>query len=200
MLLAGLGAYLLWPAPTLDAGRLDAALPTQHDLHGFVPYDGLTGSLKVPPANKKGRAVLSGHRLAAQCRKWRADGDGWACRQVHGVGMVVLERSQNVFFRVLSNVLAYDGEGAAEDGWDGLVADIRRKTADNEDIHERPAELGDESRAFKGAGVTVLAIRTGTVVVEATVWDGDGTVTRADQDAMVEKWPALQLSKIGEQL
>ncbi|WP_262697757.1 MULTISPECIES: hypothetical protein [Streptomyces] len=197
---AGLGAYLLWPAPTLDAADMDAALPTKRDLPGFVPYDGLTGALSVPSGNKEGRSVLAGTDLDKQCRKWRKEGDGWACRHLRGAGMVVLERSENVFFRVKSDVLAYDDEDAAEAAWGGLVADNREKIHKIRGAKEHSSDLGDAALSFEAPGVTVLAIRTGTVVVEAIVWDGSDQVSEADEDAMVEKWPALQLSKIEKQL
>ena len=198
--LAALGAYLLWPASTLDPENLDSALPTKRDLPGFIPHDGLTGSLSVPSDNKEGRSVLAGKRLDEQCGKWRKEGDVWACRQLNGAGMVVLERSENVFFRVLSNVLAYDDEDAAKTAWKGLVADNRRETDKLPDAKEHSPGLADESRSFEASGVTVLAFRIESVVVEAIVWDGSGQVSEEDEKAMVEKWPALQISKIEEQL
>ncbi|MBI0300227.1 hypothetical protein JBE04_38675 [Streptomyces sp. PRKS01-29] len=197
---AGFGAYLLWPAPTLDAADLDAALPTKRDLPGFVPHDGLTGALSVPAGNKEGRSVLSGTDLDEQCRKWRKEGDGWACGHLRGAGMVVLERSENVFFRVKSDVLAYDDEDAAEAAWDGLVEDNRDQIHKIRGAKEHASGLGDTALSFEAPGVTVLAIRLGTVVVEAIVWDGSDQVSEADEDAMVEKWPALQLSKIEKRL
>ncbi|MFS7877416.1 hypothetical protein ACEYXF_29375 [Streptomyces asiaticus] len=197
---AGLGAYLLWPAPTLDAADMDAALPTKRDLPGFVPHDGLTGALSVPADNKEGRSVLAGTGLDKQCRKWREEGDGWACRHLHGAGMVVLERSENVFFRVKSDVLAYDDQDAAEAAWDGLVAANREEIHKIRGAEEHSSDLGDAALSFEAPGVTVLAIRVETVVVEAIVWDGSDQVSEADEDAMVEKWPALQLSKIEKQL
>ncbi|MGV9851941.1 hypothetical protein ACWDWU_24680 [Streptomyces sp. NPDC003442] len=79
--------------------------------------------------------------------------------------------------------------------------------ADNRDeIHkirgakERSSDLGDAALSFEAPGVTVLAIRIETVVVEAIVWDGSDQVSEADEDAMVKKWPALQLSKIEKRL
>lgn len=200
LVLAGTGAYLLWPAPTLDAADLDTALPTKRDLPGFIPHDGLTGSLSVPTDNKDGRSVLADAKLDEQCRKWRKDGDSWACRDVHGVGMVVLERSENVFFRVMSNVLAYDDEDAAKAAWSGLVADNRRELKKIPTSEEKSSDLGDASMVFKAPGVTVLPIRIETVVVEAIIWDGSDQVSPEDEDAMVEKWPALQISKIEERL
>ncbi|MBI0313816.1 MULTISPECIES: hypothetical protein [Streptomyces violaceusniger group] len=197
---AGLGAYLLWPAPTLDAADMDAVVPTKRDLPGFVPHDGLTGALSVPSGNKAGRSVLTGGDLDEQCRKWRKEGDGWACRHLRGAGMVVLERSENVFFRVKSDVLAYDDPDAAEAAWDGLVADNRQEIHKVRGAKERSSDLGDAALSFEAPGVTVLAIRVETVVVEAIVWDGSDQVSEADEDAMVEKWPALQLSKIEKRL
>ncbi|WP_157621635.1 hypothetical protein [Saccharothrix sp. NRRL B-16348] len=200
--LAGLGAYLVWPAPTLDAADIDAALPTERDLPGFVAHDGLTGALSVPTSNDKGRSVLTGAALEEQCRKWREEGDGWACEHVHGVGMVVLELSENVFFRVLSNVLAYDDETAAEAGWNGLVTDIRDRVEEEgiPNVEESNPGLGDASVSFKlpAAGATSMAIRVGTVVVAATVWDGSDQVSEQDERDMVRKWPALQLAKIDQ--
>ncbi|WP_211126774.1 hypothetical protein [Streptomyces yatensis] len=198
--LAGFGAYLLWPAPTLDAADVDAALPTKRDLPGFIPHDGLTGSLSVPTDNKDGRSVLAGAGLDKQCRTWRKEGDGWACRHLHGAGMVVLERSKNVFFRVKSDVLAYDDEDAAKAAWDGLVADNRGKIDKIPAAKEHSSDLGDAGRSFEAPGVTVLAIRIETVVVEAIIWDGSDQVSEGDEEAMVKKWPALQLSKIEKQL
>jgi hypothetical protein len=203
VVLAGLGAHLLGPGPpaaVLDATHVDAALPTEQDLSGFIPYDGLTGSLSVPSDNDEGRSVLTGADLDEQCRTWRQEGDAWACRHVHGVGMVVLELSENVYFRVLSNVLAYDDGDAAEAGWDGLVADLRHEIPEDADFEERAADLGDESLAFEGEGVTVLAIRIEAVVVDATIWDGSDQVSAADERDMVERWPDLQISKIEELL
>lgn len=194
-----LGGYLLWPAPTLAAEDMDAVLPTERDLPGFFADDALTGSLKVPqPENKDGRAVLSGAGLREQCAKWREDHDEWACRGVHGVGMATFLESENVFFRVMSTVLAYDDEDAAEAGWKGMVADNHReiRKAKGSRAEERPAGLGDESRAFHAPGVTATAVRTGTVVVETVVWDGSDQVGKADLKSMSKKWPALQLSKI----
>ncbi|MBB5801392.1 hypothetical protein F4560_001160 [Saccharothrix ecbatanensis] len=199
--LASLGAYLLWPAPTLDAADIDAALPTERDLPGFVAHDGLTGSLSVPSSNKDGRSVLTGAALDDQCRKWREEGDGWACEHVHGVGMVVLELSENVFFRVLSNVLAYDDENAAEVGWNGLVTDIRDRLEEEgiPKVKEGSPGWGDASLSFEVPGSTAMAIRVGTVVVAATVWDGSDQVSENEERDMVQRWPALQISKI-EQL
>jgi hypothetical protein len=116
------------------------------------------------------------------------------------VGMVVLELSENVYFRVLSNVLAYDDGDAAEAGWDGLVADVRQEIPEDADVEERSPDLGDESLAFEAEGVTVLAIRIEAVVVEATIWDGSDQVSAEDERDMVERWPALQISKIEELL
>ncbi|WP_433272107.1 hypothetical protein ACQPZF_15385 [Actinosynnema sp. CS-041913] len=199
--LGGLGAWLLWPAPTLDAADVDAALPTVRDLPGFVAHDGLTGSLSVPSSNKDGRSVLTGAALDEQCRKWRAEGDGWACEHVHGVGMVVLELSENVFFRVLSNVLAYDDEEAAEAAWNGLVTDTRDRINDAgiPNLKEGSPGLGDASLSFEVPGATSMAVRVGTVVVASTVWDGSDQVSETEERDMVRKWPALQISKI-EQL
>jgi hypothetical protein len=200
--LACLGAYVVWPAPTLDPADLDAALPTKRDLPGFVPYDGLTGSLSVPGDNKEGRSVKSGAELDEQCRKWRTQGDSWACRGLNGAGMAVLERSESVFFRVLSNVLAYDDEDAAVAAWKGLTADNRReiKKAKGAQAKVRSAGLGDASRAFEAPGITVMAIRIETVVVEVVVWDGSDQVSKKDEEAMVEKWPELQISKVEDLL
>jgi hypothetical protein len=198
--LVGLGAYLLWPAPALDATDLDTVLPTERDLPGFIPYDGLTGTLSVSPDNDEGRSVLAEADLDEQCRTWREEGDGWACRQVRGVGMVVLEQSENVFFRVLSTVLAYDDEEAAEAAWNGLAADQRRTSGELPDFEERPSDLGDAGVVFEVPGVTVMAVRTGTVVVESIVWDGSGQVGEQEERDMVARWPALQLAKIEEQL
>ncbi|MFT9474026.1 hypothetical protein [Streptomyces sp. 11-1-2] len=198
--LAGFGGYLWWPAPTLDAADVDAVLPTKRDLPGFIPHDGLTGSLSVPTGNKDGRSVLAGADLDKQCRKWRKEGDDWACRHLRGVGMVVLERSENVFFRVKSDVLAYDDEDAAKAAWNGLVAANRDAIDKIPAAKEHSSDLGDAGRTFEAPGVTVLAIRIETVVMEAIIWDGSDQVSKEDEDAMVKKWPTLQLSKIEERL
>ncbi|WP_067966346.1 hypothetical protein [Nocardiopsis trehalosi] len=198
-----LGAYLVWPAPTLDAADLDAALPTERDLPGFIPHNGLIGALSTPSDNDEGRSVLAGAALEEQCRIWREEGDAWACRRVHGAGIVVLEQSENVFFRVLSVVLAYDDEEAAQVAWDGLVDDQVREIGEvpnRPDGEVRSAGLGDESVMIEFPDVTMLAIRTETVVVEAGVWDGSGQVDEPEERDMVERWPALQLAKIEEQL
>ncbi|MGW8526328.1 hypothetical protein [Nocardiopsis sp. NPDC055824] len=194
--LVGLGAYLLWPAPTLDATDFDTVLPTERDLPGFIPYDGLTGTLSVSPDNDEGRSVLAEADLDEQCRTWREEGDGWACRQVRGVGMVVLEQSENVFFRVLS----YDDEKAAEAVWNGLTADQRRTSGKLSDFEKRPSDLGDAGVVFEVPGVTVMAVRTGPVVVESIVWAGSDQVGEQEERDMVARWPALQLAKIEEQL
>jgi hypothetical protein len=186
----------VWPTPTLDPADLDTVLPTERDLPGFVPFDGLTGSLSMPAENVEGRAVLTGAKLDEQCRIWQRENDGWACQDLDGAGMVVLELSENVFFRVLSNVLAYSDEGAAVAAWDGLVADIRREVPD---AGQRSAEdLGDENLVFTIPSATVLAIRHGAVVVECIVWDGSDQVSAQEERDMAERWPALQLNKIDE--
>jgi len=195
LVVVGLGAYLLWPAPTLDdEAAIDAALPTEHDLPGFIPFDGLTGALSPPTGHKSGRTVLTGDELAAQCETYRAEKDGWACADLRGMGWVVLERAQNVFFRVLSTVLAYPDEDAAEAAYQGLVADNRREVPD--DHTESEPGLGDESISFRLYGVTAFAVRVDTVVVEMFVQDGSDQVPEAAERAMAEKWPNLQLDKL----
>jgi DNA-binding NarL/FixJ family response regulator len=138
--------------------------------------------------------VLTGDDLAKQCETYRAEKDDGACADLQGMGWVVLERASNVFFRLLSTILAYLDEDAEEAAYQGLVADNRR---------EMPATgaefafgLGDDSVRFEVYGITVLTIRVGTVVVEASVWDGSDQVEEADERRMAEKWPALQLDKI----
>jgi hypothetical protein len=115
--------------------------------------------------------------------------------------MVVLELSENVFFRVLSNVLAYDDENAAEVGWNGLVTDIRDRLKEEgiPKVKEGSPGWGDASLSFEVPGSTAMAIRVGTVVVAATVWDGSDQVSENEERDMVQRWPALQISKI-EQL
>lgn len=198
--LAGLGASLLWPAPTLDVADLDAALPTERDLPGFIAFDGLTGALSVPPDNAEGRVVLAGAELDEQCRTWRNERDDWACQDLRGVGMVSLELAENVFFRVHSTALAYEDEDAAEAAWDGLAANIRDDVLDIPNAEEQPSDVGDAAVSFAAPGVTALAIRAETVVVEAIVWDGSDQVSEEDERDMVEKWLALQISKIEELL
>lgn len=203
VMLAGVGAHLLWPDPpaaVLDAGDIDAALPAEQDLAGFVPFDGLTGSLSVPANNDEGRSVLTGGDLEDQCRTWRDEGDAWACRRVHGVGMVVLVQSENAFFRVMSNVVAYDDGDAAEAGWNALVTDVRDQAPEDADVEERAVDLGDESLSFEGEGVTVLAVRVEAVVVELSVFDGSDQVSEEDERDMVERWPELQISKLEDLL
>ncbi|MEE2047996.1 hypothetical protein Q7689_32185, partial [Nocardiopsis tropica] len=68
------------------------------------------------------------------------------------------------------------------------------------DFEERPSDLGDAGVVFEGPGVTVMAVRTGTVVVESIVWDGSGQVGEQEERDMVARWPALQLAKIEEEL
>ncbi|MFI9005731.1 hypothetical protein ACIGNX_00685 [Actinosynnema sp. NPDC053489] len=172
--------------------------PTAGDLPGFVAHDGLTGPLPVPGSDQDGRSVPTGTALREQCRKWRAEGDGWACEHAHGVGMVVLELSENVFFRVLSDVVAYDDEDAAEAGWDGLVADLRDRVRREgvPGVRERSPGWGDEGLSFEGDGVTAMAIRAGSVVVASSVWDGSDQVDERDERETAREWPALQLSRI----
>lgn len=138
--------------------------------------------------------------LEEQCGTWREEGDVWACQDVHAVGMVVLEQSENVFFRVLSNVLAYDDEDAAEAARNGLVADLRRTTAEAQEIREGSSDLGDAGTVFTAPDLTVAAVRVETVVVEAIVWDGSGQVSEEDERDMAERWPDLQVAKIEELL
>ena len=196
--LAGVGAYLLWPAPTLEPGQLAGVLPTERDLPGFVPYDGLTGALSVPSDNDEGRLVLTGDRLEQQCRTWRSEGDGWACQHVRGVGMVVLEYGENVYFRVMSNVVAYDDEKAAKAGYRGLIADTRTRAP--KDTREGAPGLGDASRSFETDGITGMVVRVETVVLELSIWDGSDQVSPADERDMVKRWPALQLKKLEKAL
>jgi hypothetical protein len=192
---AGAGAYLLWPRPALDGeAAVEAALPNESDLPAYVEHDGLTGALSPPVGHESGRTVLTGDEVTRQCATYREEKDGWACGDLQGIGWVVLEKRSNVFFRLLSNVLAYPDEDAAEVAYDGLVADIRNSVPD--DHTESAPGLGDESTRFEVYGVTVLTIRVGTVVVEASVWDGSDQVDESEERGMAEKWPALQLDKI----
>lgn len=195
LVVAGVATYLLWPTPTLDgAAALDAALPTESDMPGFGRFDGLTGALTPPAGHKSGRTVLTGDELVKQCATYRKQKDAWACADLRGMGWVVLEKSENVFFRVLSTVLAYPDEDASEAAYQGLVADNKREAPKGHE--EFDPGLGDESLCFRLDYIDAFAIRDGTVVVEALIWDGSDQVSAADQKAMAAKWPALQLGKI----
>lgn len=188
-------ACLLWPAPALDADRLDGAVPTVQDLPGWVAHDGLTGSLSGPAGNVEGRSVLTGAKLAEQCAIRRTEGDGWACAGWHGVGMVVLELRSKRVFRAPSTVVAYDDEDATVAVWKALRGDHRAVVKDR--ATERDVDdLGDEAASFAVDGVAVFAIRTSTVVVESIVRDGSDQVSEAEERAVAGKWPARRLRRI----
>ncbi|WP_067968285.1 hypothetical protein [Nocardiopsis trehalosi] len=63
--LAVCGAHLVWPARTLDATDLDAALPTEWDLPTSILRNGLIGALSTPSDNDEGRTE-AGARAGAR--------------------------------------------------------------------------------------------------------------------------------------
>jgi hypothetical protein len=192
------GAYLLWPAPTLDGqAAVDAALATEAELPGFSTWGRIEGSLPRPGGDEPGRIVLTGDALAAQCAKHAPD-DSWACQDLQGMGWVGMVNSANAFFRVLSMVLAYSDEGAAEAAFDSLVASQREAVP--AERRESAPDIGDECVSFTFDGATSYAIRIGTVVVELFVSDGSDQVTEPEELDTAEELATNQVDKIEEAL
>ena len=191
---AGVGAYLLWPAPTLDdAAKVDAALATETDLPGFSTWGRIEGTLPRPGGDEPGRIVLTGDALAAQCAKHPPD-DSWACQDLRGMGWVGMVNSANAFFRVLSMVLAYEDEGAAKAAYDSLVASQREAVP--ADRRESAPDIGDECVSFTFDGATSYAIRVGTVVVELFISDGSDQVTEREERDTAEELAMNQVYEI----
>lgn len=196
VLVAG-GVYLLWPepaadpAPVLDPADLDAALPTERDLAGTsVPERPVYGSLPMP--GDRPRLVLTGDDLTSQCLTWQQREEDWACPGLAGAGFVGLHTSESTVHAI---VLAYQDEPAAEAALDGLFSDLRAELGDVP-TEVRPAGLGDEGTFLGSDGLDVVAIRVGTVVVEATVF-ADGELPEEQSD-LYDRWTTVLLSKVDE--
>jgi hypothetical protein len=201
LVVAGVGAYLFWPEPTLDdQADVDAALVAEADMPGFSTWGRIEGSLPQPAGgDDPERTVLTGAALAETCEDYRSPEDSWACPDLQGMGWVGLVNSANAFFRLLSMVLAYEDEGAAEAAYESLVAGQRRAVPE-EDRTESAPDLGDECVSFQFGGATSYAIRIGTVVVELFISDGSEQVDESEERATAEELATNQLDKIEEAL
>ncbi|MFD2468271.1 hypothetical protein [Amycolatopsis silviterrae] len=167
--------------PTLDReAAMESALPVEKDVPGFVASGGIDGPLRGPQGMQMGRIALAGDKLAAQCRTYGAEGTGWACDGLVGLGTVGFEDVNNVEARIASFVLAYDGEGSAETAWSKLVDATR---ANLHELSPRqgsdPAE-GDQSQSFTSEVGTTVVARVGSVVVLAMSHYADGYATNLD--------------------
>jgi hypothetical protein len=194
-----MGAVLLWPeSPLDDEADVDAALVTKADQPGFITWHNIEGSLPRPAEAESGRTVLTGDGLAEQCEIYRSGEDSWACEDLQSMGWVGLMRATNPLYRLLSTVLAYSDEDAAQAAYEGLVADQRQAVP--EDQTESAPDLGDECVSFQFDGAVVYAIRVGPVVVEVFVADESGEVTDLAARATAEELATNQLDKIEEAL
>ena len=200
LVVAGTGAYLLWPEPTLDGqAAVDAALVTEADMPGFSTWGRIEGSLPQPAGGgDPDRTVLTGAALAETCESYRSPDDSWACQDLQGLGWVGLVKSANAFFRLLSTVLAYEDEDAAEEAYEGLVASQRQAVP--EDHEESSPNLGDECVSFTFGGATSYAIRSGTVVVELFIADSSDQVDEAEERTTAQELATNQLDKIEKAL
>lgn len=210
LVLVGFGVYVLWPAPEPDPARavdrvrlLDpvdvaAALPEARDLPGSsVSENAFNGSLSAP-AGSDSRVVLADSGLTEQCRTWRRNGDDWACPDLLVAGMVTLHAPEPRS-TLFATVLAYPDEAAAKTAWNRLVAAVRPEFADHPRAEQRSPGLGDASVSFTADGLTVVAIRVESVVVEADVSTGI-SVSEVDVRVLVERWTSLLLAKIDKLL
>lgn len=206
---AVVGYFLRRSGPALhDAAALHSALPVEKDLSGFIASGGIEGALSNPSGIRNGRIVLTGDKLAAQCRRYASQGTGWACDGLTGLGTVGFEDAQNVDSRVSSFVLAYDHSGAAETAWSKLV-DATRAYLRGAHPGSGPVE-GDESKAFTSVVGTTLVVRAGSVVILEDSNYEFGYDTGSDDTALplgyahpadpIRRWADVQTRKVTDAL
>ncbi|MDQ1033181.1 hypothetical protein QF035_010763 [Streptomyces umbrinus] len=206
VLLAGALAYAFRAGPTLDGSEeVDGALPTDKDLDGYASIGGVVGVLSPPGGyrNEKGKALLTGSQLDAQCRTYRKEKDGWACRGLRGMGMTGFVNTSDVNSRLGSFVLAYKDDAAAGTAFRRMVNESR------DDLHaeeQKEPDVGDESRSFRleSAKGSVVVLRCGSVVAQVLSnngygYSGDEGAGGKDADP-IRMWADRQAEKIEEAL
>ena len=203
LLLAGAGTYAFWDDPTLDGSKeINAALPTEKDMPGFMPNRGIEGVLSPPGGDRNGKAVLTGRELGAQCRTYRKQEDGWACQGLQGMGMVGFANTSNVDSRVGSFVLAYKDDDAAETAWKKMVEKTRKELPKAKE--QKAPHVGDESQYFVLGTGSVVVLRSGSVVAQAMSFYEygykDGAEYADELKDPIRMWSALQVKKMEEAL
>lgn len=193
VLAAGAAGWFLWPRATLeDNGAVDRALPTESDFRGYFANRGIAVILDPPGGDVAGRVVVTGDALRSQCDHYRGQGDGWACDDLRGLGLVGFADSENVESRVGAYVLSYADAGAAKDAWKTMVDKVR---AEHPALEERPIAGGDQRAAYGTPQGTLAVLRTGPVVT-LTMSSFDYGYRAPEREDPIGKWTEAVLGTI----
>ena len=68
-----------------DTKNINAAIPTENDMPGYVASRGNASVLSPLSGDRNGKAVLTGSKLDDLCETYREEDDGWACQGSQGM-------------------------------------------------------------------------------------------------------------------
>lgn len=211
VLLVGAGYLIFWTPSLDDEAEIEAALPSEADMPGYVENWGILAGLSSPldeavesDEELRGKYVLTGGYLDGQCQVYEDEGDGWVCDDLRGIGMVGYADEGNVYSRVGTTLFAYDDRGSAMSAWEATISKVRDEFPEADERAE--PEAGDESLTFMMAqeisNITVL--RVGSVVAQAVAYNEYGPAVgeefEQEMKGLIEMWAPLQAETIEAEL